>query len=271
MGEREKPFGDGEVTNGNSVRTIKDYSGMRFGFLVVVRRMPSRLRFGAQWLCRCDCGKEKVIHAKNFVNGHVIGCGCRMGGLKHGLSFTKTHRAWSSMKSRCTNPRVSSYKRYGGRGISVCERWSSFEVFLHDMGQAPAGMTLERKNNDGNYEPSNCKWATPKEQHNNRSNNRKVLFRGEVKTPTQWAEQFGKKPQVVRYRIKHGWLIEDALFTPPKPRNEDCVLTFNGQTKTRKEWACQIGISCNALAQRLHEKWPLERALNMQRDLSRNL
>lgn len=92
-----------------------------------------------------------------------------MGGLRHGLSFTKTHRAWAGMIQRCTNPKTDSFVRYGARGIKVCERWAnSFEHFLHDMGQAPPGMTLERIENDKDYEPVNCKWDTPKVQANNR-------------------------------------------------------------------------------------------------------
>lgn len=203
-----------------STRAI-DHAGKRFGFLGVVKRVASPPgERSAYWLCKCDCGKEKHIAAKSFVSGHVIACGCRVGGLKHGLSFTKTHRAWSSMIQRCTNPKLKSWPRYGGRGIKVCPRWrASFQAFLDDMGKAPVGMMLERKNNNGNYQPGNCKWATAKEQQNNRSSNHKVEFQGVIRNLSQWAKEAGMSHETLLDRLKRGWTMEEAISTHPTSPN----------------------------------------------------
>lgn len=154
--------------------------GRRFGRLIVVKRAESTAEGRTLWLCRCDCGKEKVIRGKHLVNGAIRSCGClhievlREQSLKHGATrgYGKTpeYESWTCMKNRCFNPKRKSFKDYGGRGIRVCARWlNSFENFLADMGRRPGpGYSIDRKNNDGDYEPGNCRWATSEEQNNNR-------------------------------------------------------------------------------------------------------
>lgn len=120
------------------------------------------------------------------------------------------------MKNRCQNPNVACYKIYGARGISVCDRWmDSFENFIADVGQRPSPRhSIERINNDGNYEPGNVRWATKKEQQNNRRNNVLVGYNGEKKTLAQWVEQFGLKYDIVSRRLKRNWPVHEAFFTP---------------------------------------------------------
>lgn len=129
----------------------------------------------------------------------------------HGKSFTPEYRAWASMRSRCRNPKHAMYPDYGGRGIRVSERWDSFENFYADMGARPPSGTLDRINNDGNYEPKNCRWASMLVQDNNKRNNRPVEWKGERKTIPEWARQFGKSPRQVRKRFAAGWTLEEAL------------------------------------------------------------
>jgi hypothetical protein len=134
---------------------------------------------------------------------------------KHGQSAgpkeTPTYTTWVRMRRRCNNPNHSTYQYYGGRGIKVCERWDSFDSFLKDMGEKPEGMTLDRINNDGNYEPGNCRWSTHKEQVRNTSQNRLFTVNGKTQCLSAWAEEAGINFKTVHTRISRNWSIERAL------------------------------------------------------------
>ena len=142
--------------------------------------------------------------------------------LTHGMKKTRVYTIWTRMKQRCLDLNSTEYKRYGGRGIRVCERWLKFENFLADMGEPPAGMQIERRDNDGHYEPSNCRWATVKEQANNRRTNRMIEFGGERLTVTQCAERIGIPPRRLQQRLRRDpagaqRYIETALRTCNAP------------------------------------------------------
>lgn len=135
--------------------------------------------------------------------------------MQHGLQGSAEHKVWVKMRSRCNNPNSKDYRHYGARGIKVCERWRFFKHFLADVGRRPPGAyTLDRINNDGWYEPGNCRWATKQQQQRNTRNNRLVSFRGESKPMIVWAEQFALPYEVVRNRLRIGWTAEKALTTP---------------------------------------------------------
>jgi hypothetical protein len=146
-----------------------------FNWIVVCRAPPKKVN--SMVTCRCDCGTIKTIHVANLVRGLTKSCGCLKGQLIstakiiHGHSIgnrTRAYRAWSNMHTRCNNPKIQNYKYWGGRNINVCARWHQFDNFLADMGEPRVGLSLDRIDNNGNYEPSNCRWATKSEQNKNR-------------------------------------------------------------------------------------------------------
>lgn len=161
---------------------VVNLAGMKFGRLTVRRQSERKSASGAMWLCVCDCGKETVVASLKLRDGKTVSCGCakreRLLNFTHGLSNkSKTYRTWKEMRQRCRNPNATQYKWYGGRGIKVCDRWDSYENFLSDMGERPEGKTIDRINPDLGYEPTNCRWATPKEQA---ATNRGLIAPGSV-------------------------------------------------------------------------------------------
>ena len=221
---------------------VIDLTGMRFGRLVVLSLDAKRAAGGgSKWLCRCDCGIEKIVTGQALNHGKTRSCGCF--GLErftqrvttHGRSKEKLseHGIWALMRRRCNNPKDKRYADYGGRGITVCARWDSFENFLADMGPMPDGTSLERRNNDLGYSPDNCKWATRKEQQRNRRTNRLVTFRGETKTIVEWSELLGIAENAIRTRLDRGWSVDDAL-------------TFASDTGKRKYGKTRLAIEVGA-------------------------
>lgn len=171
---------------------------------------------------RCDCGSVKVVRVGDLRSGKSASCGCyRREALRrlrttHGGYGTGAYSAWSHAKGRTTNPRNKKWPRYGGRGIRMCQRWrDSFQAFLDDMGERPGpGYSIERVDNDGDYEPGNCKWARRSDQANNTSANRVLEYGGEIMTLAQWAERIGIKYHTLHGRLRRGWSVERTLTTP---------------------------------------------------------
>lgn len=202
-----------------------DLSGRKFGSLYVVNRATTSKR-KVHWNCICDCGQRCVVRGCSLVSGHTVSCGC-VGALRlsehrlvHGQSNTRTYRIWVGMHGRC---RLGSQVRnYSSRGIRVCERWRLFEAFLADMGQAPKGMTLDRHpNNDGNYEPGNCRWASNREQARNKRSNLNLTWQGETRCLQDWATHLHINAATLYARIAvYGWPI-DRAFTRQVTKSGD--------------------------------------------------
>jgi len=147
--------------------------GMKFGKLTVEKIVGKTKTRDTLWKCNCDCGEQKIVCGGKLKSGHTKSCGCLKNGntnaVTHGKHSSRTYKSWNAMKNRCTNKNVTGYKYWGGRGITICDDWMKFENFYSDMGDRPLEKSLDRINNNGNYEPSNCRWATSKEQNNNTS------------------------------------------------------------------------------------------------------
>jgi hypothetical protein len=207
-----------------------DLTGMRFGRLVVLGATGERGHRGWVWRCLCDCGNESLVITTKLRRGTTRSCGCGRGfhgpvseeqrthlreiHTVHGRHGTPIYHKWGSMRARCENPQNRGYKDYGGRGIRVCERWQTFENFYADMGDPPPGMSLERINNDGDYEPSNCRWATMSQQNRNKRGNRLLTDEGRTQCLTAWAEEVGICVPTLHCRLSHGWSVHRALRTP---------------------------------------------------------
>lgn len=198
-----------------------DITGNRYGKLVVIKRVDSKPNT-TYWLCKCDCGKEKIILGNSLKSGATVSCGCYqksfIGNLRktHGDTGTKLYTAWNNMKARCYRKITREYDNYGGRGIAVCDEWiHSYETFKEwalNNGYSD-GLTLDRINVDGNYCPENCRWITNKEQQNNKRNNVLYTYNGETKTLAEWAESLGICYKTLQKRIiKLG--VDKAFSTP---------------------------------------------------------
>lgn len=193
-----------------------DLTGMKFGKLLAIARNGSRQNGPGTcptWLCLCDCGNMKTISAPNLRSGVTQSCGCIQ--RRHGMFGTPEYSAWNSMMRRCLNKKQANYKNYGGRGITVCEKWKDFAVFFEDMGPRPSqAHSLDRINNMGNYEPSNCRWATWTQQARNKRNSRVLIVAGESATVPEWAEKTGLGRSTIKERLRRGWDPERAVTTP---------------------------------------------------------
>ena len=204
------------------VTTLIDITGQRFGRLVVLERCGT-VHGQALWLCKCDCGNEARIRGSCLRRGESKSCGCLASELAssrlrtHGKSKTRLFKIWSCMKERCLKPYHKSYADYGGRGITICDKWTSnFEAFFQwamSNGYSET-LSIDRIDTNGNYEPSNCKWSNAMEQANNRRSSRKLYFDGQEKTISEWAATRGLHPDTLLRRLKNGWSTSDAILTP---------------------------------------------------------
>ena len=183
-----------------------------FGNILVLSEVEKRNKNGSiMYKVKCSCGKEKEVLGSSLRSGKSTSCG-RCSKITHGMDGTNIYKCWISMKSRCYNKNTLNYKKYGYKGITVCSRWiTSFENFYKDMGDVEKGMSIDRINVYGNYEPSNCRWATPKEQANNRTNNKKHIYKGIEYNQSELCRKFSIKTNTFTNRLNRGWSLEDAL------------------------------------------------------------
>ena len=191
---------------------MNDLTGLKFGMLTVICQIPERKCNRIHYKVKCDCGTEKSTSGCSLVSGKSVSCGCKrkMAAVTHGMSNSREYAIWHDMHRRCSDKKNKSFPFYGGRGITVCDRWNKFENFILDLGFAN-GQTLERSNNDIGYCPENCLWASRLEQSRNRRSSHIIEFEGESLCISAWAERVGLKRDTLKRRIYLGWTIHRAL------------------------------------------------------------
>lgn len=196
--------------------SFEDLTDHRFVRLLVIERAPNRGK-RVYWLCRCDCGTVKEIRQDALRNGRASSCGCYQRDVvtKHGMWDSPEYGVWDSMLQRCESMSHHAYSQYGGRGIKVCERWHDFVAFYQDMYPKPSRWhSLDRIDNDGDYSPNNCRWATKKQQSRNRNDNHVLTYHGQERCVAEWAEICGMKASALFMRLKSGWTVEETLEIP---------------------------------------------------------
>lgn len=215
-----------DINVGGKTAAVKISPGDKFGRLTVLKEAPRRHPWHRRWECLCECGAVCDLGISQLTTGHTRSCGClrnealKARNITHGGSRTPEYRCHSHMMSRCYCKTDKSYPNYGARGIVVHPAWHDFAVFLKDMGLKPEGgqLTIERKNNNGNYEPGNCVWETRTVQNNNRRNTLKYTIDGVTKTLAEWCREYSQNYIFVYLRIKRGKNIKDALTVQKRKR-----------------------------------------------------
>lgn len=205
-----------------------DLIGQKFHRLFVIEYVGKDKWGQSEWLCRCGCGKEKVVLGYCLTRGATQSCGCwqkevaKKTKTTHGHKGSRIYRIWRGIITRCTNINDPGYRNYGGRGIKICKRWMEFENFLEDMGEVPIGYQIDRKDNDKGYYKKNCRWVTPKQNSRNTRCNCSIPYRGENKLLIEWSEEIGIPYSTLWKRIfKYEWTIEKALTTPVRRYNKN--------------------------------------------------
>ena len=210
---------------------LKDYVGERFGRLIVIKRAENNKFNQVQWLCKCDCGNEKIVSANNLRNKQTRSCGClkkeqdyiNIAHIKHNKSNTRLYSIWKGMKNRCNSVKGKRHKFYYDKGIKVCDEWQKDFINFYNwaiQNGYKENLTIDRINNDGNYEPNNCRWATITEQNNNQSKNIKIKYNNNIYSIKEFCNKFDIKRGTLDYRLKCNWSIEKIINTPIQGKNK---------------------------------------------------
>lgn len=241
-----------------------DMTGKKYGCITAISAASRSSSGDIKWLFLCDCGVEFEANGYFARCGRITTCpACssyrsRSASIKHGLTGTQEFKIWTGMMTRCFNSSSKDYENYGGRGISVCKLWvDSFSAFLYDMGPRPSpSHSIDRVNNDGDYEAGNCRWVTQKEQSRNKRNNVVITIDGVSKILAEWASYYGVSAGTASLRYKQGKRGAEIF------KSSVAHITYNGLTDTIAGWSKRTGIKAVTISMRINKyKWPVDRAL----------
>lgn len=254
-----------------------DLTGQKFGKWSVIEKAKSPDGYEHQqfWRCVCECGTEHIRKGSQLRYAERKGCkqSCqRCAATNHGMTGSSEFMIWNQMRDRCRRPAHHAFHRYGGRGISVCERWESFENFFKDMGARPSSEhSLDRIDNNADYSPENCRWTTAKTQSRNQERTVLLTHMGKTQCIMDWAIETGLSHAAISMRIKTlGWSVAEALSTPAgKPcnwrgtRHKDAKqYEYNGNKCTLHEWSQILNVSVSALQTRISRGWSTDRVFS---------
>lgn len=199
-----------------------DLTGKQFERLTVIKRVENQGP-RTRWLCECTCGNKKEVNGQHLRQGTIQSCGCYNKEISvkvnttHGMHKNPLYRVWASMIGRCCNPMDKAYSNYGGRGIAVCDKWQNDFLDFYNWSMTNGyekGLTIDRINVNGNYEPKNCRWVDRMVQANNTRKNKLIEYNGKTQTLQQWCREIGIDHKVIEWRLDRGWTVEQALFKP---------------------------------------------------------
>lgn len=226
---------------------VTDETGNQYGRLTVIKRGLGKTG-GAYWECLCSCGNTITVYGNSLRCGSTKSCGClqreiaRNTQTTHGMTDTPEWSTWMSIRRRCLGKTCSIYKNYGGRGIKMCERWKTFENFYADMGKKPKGKSIDRIDNEGNYCKENCRWATPRQQANNRRRTIFVEFQGETRTLGEWCRHFSIPHNLAFNRLfQLNWSVEKTFTTPSRNANKYKNICWNKERNKYQVAICKNG------------------------------
>ncbi len=238
-------------------KILEDLTGKKFNSWMVLGYSYHNKNGNRVWKCQCKCGEIGYLLTYVLKSGRSKQCK-RCASSTHGMRNTRIYGVWTGMLDRCYNKKGKDYHNYGLRGIRVYSKWrNSFENFFVDMGNKPKNLSLGRIDNDGNYEPGNCRWETYQQQQNNRRSNHLVTYKGKTQTLKQWSEELGISYTTISDRInKHHWEIEDALTRPQ--RTYQTMITYKDKTMNISQWAKELNMGRRSLNERINKGWSIE-------------
>lgn len=244
-----------------------DHTGKTFGYLTVIERIP--VKGGkAKWKCQCKCGNIVYPVSQALVLGTTKSCGCKRTAdlvsrnSSHNLSHNPSYRIWVGMMDRCHNEKSKKYYGYGERGIKVCQRWHDVENFINDMGERPSPKhSIDRIDVNGNYEPENCRWATPMEQGSNKRNLNMLSIDGKEIHLAEASRLFNIPENTIRNRLNSGMTHDEAIKVPVSKKNQ--TYEFYGQMLTIQQISNETGIKKNTIRHRLLNGKPIDAPLRV--------